>query len=147
MNQLSKSAIANGNTFRALRGFVLVGGVGFMIEAAFLTILMQTTGWTPWQARIPSFFTAVLVTWALNRTHTFAGRGLQRRSLEAFLYVAIQTCGATINLVVFGLYLTHWSRPATHPVVPLAIGAVAGFVFNFIASHTLLYARAHTRVL
>lgn len=134
------------NTTRALRNFALVGGVGFAIEAVLLTAFTQLVHWTPWYARIPSFLTAVLVTWALNRKHTFPGRGLERRSLEALSYAAIQVCGAAINLAIFGLSLFYWPQLRTAPVMPLAIGAVGGFAWNFGASNALLYARRRAEV-
>lgn len=126
---------------RTLRNFALVGGVGFAIEAILLTVLVQLAGWQPGYARIPSFLTAVLATWALNRLHTFAGRGLERRSVEAFFYILIQVCGAAINLAIFGVCLVFWPQLRSVPVIPLAIGAVGGFAFNFGASNAVLYAR------
>jgi putative flippase GtrA len=126
---------------RELRNFVLIGGIGFVIDATILMVLTRLFGWAPWYARIPSFLTAVLVTWVLNRRHTFPGRGPQRRSTEAFFYIVIQICGAAINLAVFGacLYYAAWLR--TVPVIPLAIGAVGGLAWNFAAARLLLYAR------
>ena len=126
---------------RALRSFAVVGGIGFAIEAVLLTVLTQVAGWTPWQARIPSFVTAVLVTWALNRRHTFPGRGLQRRSLEALSYACIQICGALINLAIFGVCLRHAALMRDVPVIALGIGAVGGFAFNFAVSNAVLYSR------
>jgi putative flippase GtrA len=133
-------------TARAVRNFALVGGVGFAIEAVMLTALTRWAGWAPWYARIPSFLTAVVVTWALNRRHTFAGRGLERRSTEAFFYIAIQVGGAVVNLAIFGLSLLYWPQLRALPVLPLAIGAVGGFVFNFGVSNAFLYARRRAEV-
>jgi len=126
---------------RALGSFAVIGGIGFAIEALLLTLLTQFAHWTPWQARIPSFITAVLVTWALNRAHTFRGRGLERRTVEALSYLAIQVGGAAINLAIFGACLHFYPALARLPVVPLAIGAVGGFAFNFVTSNAVLYAR------
>lgn len=126
---------------RALSSFSIVGGIGFAIEAVLLIVLTHYSGWTPWQARVPSFITAVLVTWALNRRHTFPGRGLQRRSLEALSYAAIQVGGALINLLIFGLCLRHFPPLRSVPVVTLGIGAIGGFAFNFIVSNAALYSR------
>jgi putative flippase GtrA len=126
---------------RELRNFALIGGIGFAIDATILTALTRLFGWAPWYARVPSFLTAVLVTWALNRRHTFPGRGLQRRSTEAFAYIVIQICGAAINLGIFGACLYYAPRLRTLPVIPLAIGAVGGLAWNFAASSLLLYAR------
>jgi putative flippase GtrA len=129
------------STARALGKFGVVGGTGFAIEAVLMTVLTHF-GWTPWQARIPSFLTAVLATWVLNRTYTFAGRGLERRSVEALFYIGIQLCGAGVNLAIFALCLLQWPRLLQMPVIPLAIGASGGFAFNFLASNAWLYARS-----
>lgn len=126
---------------RELLTFLAVGGVGFAVEAAILSTLTIFADWSPWQARIPSFISAVLITWALNRRHTFAKRGLQRRSVEAFFYTAIQIGGALINLAIFGVCLALLPQLARIPVIPLAIGAVGGFAFNFLLSSKWLYAR------
>lgn len=127
---------------REIRNFAIIGGIGFAIEVVVLTTLTLYAGWTPLHARIPSFLLAVLMTWRLNRRHTFAGRGLQRRLIEAFLYIGIQVCGALINVAIFGLCLHMAPRLAAVPVLPLAIGAAAGFGFNFTASNLVLYSRA-----
>jgi len=128
-------------TLREVLSFLAVGGVGFVIEAVILTSLTQYAAWSPWQARIPSFLTAVLVTWALNRRHTFPDRGLQRRSTEALFYTAIQGGGALINLGIFGVCLAMVPQFAQVPVIPLAIGAVGGFIFNYVLSSKWLYSR------
>lgn len=126
---------------RELLMFLAVGGVGFVVEAVILSALTMFADWSPWQARIPSFITAVLITWALNRRHTFPGRAWQQRSAEAFLYTAIQVGGALINLAIFGACLALLPQLARIPVIPLAIGAAGGFVFNFMLSSKCLYAR------
>lgn len=130
-----------GRTLPELLKFLAVGSVGFVVEAVILTILTVYATWSPWQARIPSFLSAVLITWALNRRHTFPRRGLERRTIEAFFYTAIQGGGALINLAVFGACLTVWPKLGHMPVVALAIGAVAGFAFNFTLSSRWLYSR------
>lgn len=126
---------------RELLKFLTVGGVGFVVEAVILTSLTMLASWSPWQARIPSFISAVVITWALNRRHTFRGRGLQHRSVEALCYTAIQIGGALINLAIFGTCLAVLPQLAHIPVIPLAIGATGGFVFNFVLSSKWLYSR------
>lgn len=128
-------------SLREMLSFLAVGGVGFVVEAIILTSLTLYAAWSPWQARIPSFITAVLITWALNRRHTFPDRGLQQRSTEAFFYTAIQGGGALINLGIFGVCLALLPQLARVPVIPLAIGAVGGFAFNFVLSSKWLYSR------
>lgn len=128
-------------TLREMLSFLLVGGVGFLVEAVILTSLTLYAQWSPWLARIPSFLTAVLVTWALNRRHTFPDRGLSNRSTEALFYTTIQGGGALINLGIFGICLALLPALAQIPVVPLAIGAAGGFAFNYLFSSKWLYSR------
>lgn len=126
---------------RQVLSFLAVGGIGFVVEAVILTALTRYAAWSPWEARIPSFLTAVFITWALNRRHTFPNRGLQHRSVEAFWYTAIQGGGALINLGIFGVCLALVPQLTNVPVIPLAIGAVGGFAFNFLLSSKWLYSR------
>lgn len=126
---------------RELLSFIAVGSVGFLIEAVILTALTTWAGWSPWQARIPSFFTAVFATWLLNRQHTFPERGLQRRSVEAFWYAAIQGGGVSINLLLFGATLAAFPELRHIPVIPLAVGSAGGLVFNFLMNSKVLYSR------
>lgn len=127
-----------------VRNFATVGAIGFVIDAGILAALTHGAGWSPWAARVPSFATAVLATWLLNRRLTFPGRGLQRRSVEALGYGAIQACGSGINLLVFGLCLATVPRLAAMPVIPFAVGSGVAMIFNYVALKRLLYARERT---
>lgn len=129
------------STAQDLLKFMVVGSVGFVVEAVILTGLTVHAAWSPWQARIPSFLSAVLITWALNRRLTFAQRGLKRPAAEAFFYTVIQGGGALLNLAVFGACLFLWPKLGRVPVIPLAIGAVAGLAFNFLLTSKWLYSR------
>lgn len=131
-----------GPTWGPFLKFLLVGGIGFAIDATLLTAIMHATNCPPWQARIPSFLVAVTATWLLNRSLAFAGRGLRRRSMEAFLYGTIQVCGAVLNFTVFTLCLRYFPLMIEAPAVPLAIGSAAGLAFNFSLSNTVLYSRS-----
>lgn len=132
------------NSSRSFNRFVLVGGVGFCVDASILAFLTHYGHWSPWYARLPSFLTAVGVTWWMNRRYTFPGRGLDRLAVEAAGYAMIQSAGALINLAVFGLVLAQWGTAGFMPVIALAVGAVGGLVFNFSMSNFLLYRRART---
>lgn len=129
------------HTSYTLRRYIIVGAIGFLVDASLLTMIVDVTGWWPWQARIPSFLAAVLVTWILNRQYVFPGRGPERTSVEAALYALIQAGGAACNFALFSLLV--WWLPVLEKtlVLPLAGGAVAGLAFNFVASNGFLYAR------
>lgn len=128
------------STADSLWKFIAVGCIGFAVDASLLTAIVEFTGWAPWQARIPSFISAVATTWLLNRRYAFAGRGMQRDTVEAVFYGAIQLGGAVLNFAVFTICLWRAPHLRTMLIVPLAIGAIAGLAFNFALSNGLLYA-------
>lgn len=128
-------------SLRELLSFLVVGSVGFLVDATILTALTVYAAWSPWLARIPSFVVAVLVTWALNRRHTFPDRGLQQRSTEALFYLAIQGGGALINLAIFWICLALRPQLVNAPVIALAFGSAGGLVFNYLLSSKWLYSQ------
>lgn len=125
-------------TARRFARFALVGVVGFAIEAAVITALASGAGMNLYAARGVSFLSAVFVTWLLNRTLTFVvQRGDEARvgpTAEYARYLTVQTVGALGNLAVFVAVIHSAPSLAFTPIVPLAIGAVAGLTVNFAGS-------------
>jgi putative flippase GtrA len=127
------------NQRRRIPAFVAVGSIGFLIEATILGLMTHWANWTPWHARIPSFLVAVSVTWMLNRRHTFNTSRVRMPWVEALTYGTIQTCGAAVNLGVFGLCLHYLPRLSAFPLIPFAIGAAIAMGFNFAALSMFIY--------
>lgn len=117
--------------------FVMVGAVGFVVDAFLLTVLTIHLGLDVLPARTVSFTCATLVTWLLNRTFTFsrqASHGPHTCKKEYIFYLAVQLVGAALNFGVF-LALIQWNPVLRQiPVIPLAGGAVIALVFNFTMS-------------
>ncbi len=131
------------NMQRILR-FVVVGSIGFAVDATILLALTALAGWQPLEARIVSFMAAVTVTWLLNRNATFSDRRALRATTSAneyVRYVLTQSIGAAINLAVFGIAL--WMLPALrmHLLVPLALGSIFALCFNYLALLHLVFPR------
>lgn len=55
------------------------------------------------------------------------------------MYFSIQIVGATINLGTFFAILEKWPELISLPVAPLAIGAILGLLFNFVATRLIVY--------
>lgn len=125
--------------FRRLPGFVLVGAIGFIVDASILTVLMTGFSFDHYSARAISFTTAVTVTWYLNRRWVFNRRAVPMSGREYSAYVLVQIIGAVINLVIFVVVIELVPDLARIPVIPLAIGAVAGLLFNFTASSFFVF--------
>lgn len=129
------------NTQRMLR-FIVVGSIGFAVDATILLALTVLAGWQPLEARVVSFMVAVTVTWLINRHVTFADRRALRANAstnEYMRYVLTQSVGAAINLTVFGIAL--WMLPASrvHLLAPLALGSICALCFNYLALLHLVF--------
>lgn len=122
----------------AFRRFVVVGGIGFAIDAGVLSWLAWL-GSNLYLARAVSFTLAVAATYFLNRRFSFqsARSSAAVEKTAAVGYGAIQLGGAMLNLGVFTLLIWLYQPLAQLPVVPLAVGAVAGLLFNYFFSAML----------
>ena len=124
--------------------FAVVGGVGFAIDAAVLTLAVSELS-SVYTARALSFSCAVLVTWLLNRLFVFAPDKRASLAAEYGRYLATQILGALTNLGVFVALIESIPHLAATPVVPLAIGAVLGALVNYTGSALWVFAAARPR--
>ena len=116
--------------------FTLVGGAGFLVDAGVLLLLTHVVGMDIYVARVLSWLAAATFTWWLNRTFTFRdrGAGLLRQWLT---FLAANTGGGLINI---GLSSALIASRVT-PVAALACGALAGLLWNFLASRRFVFGR------
>lgn len=120
--------------------FAGIGGIGFLIDAAILTLLVNGGGMGPVSARAISFTLAATATWYLNRRWTFRVAGNASQGSEYARYLAVQIVGAVINLAIYLLVLAFQPQLGRVPVIPLAAGALVAMGFNFIASRYWVFA-------
>ena len=118
--------------------FAAVGGVGFVVDAVALYLLVETGG-APLLMRLCSFALAVTVTWALNRVWTFAQGGQRRVRTEYAAYLSVQTVGVAINYAVYALVLSLLTPSPAHAVLALACGSVVALGGNFIGARSFVY--------
>lgn len=127
-----------------LPGFVVVGAVGFLIDASILTALMNGLGLGAYAARAFSFTVAVTVTWYLNRRFVFDRGTVPMSQREYSAYLLVQIIGAIINLGIFVLVIQLVPALAQIPVIPLAVGAGAALLFNFAAASRFVFSAPDT---
>jgi putative flippase GtrA len=113
---------------------LVVGGLGFVIDAGVLTLALRELTSSIYAARALSFGCAVLATWLLNRVFVFDPDRRASLVAEYGRYLATQVAGALCNLGVFVALIELMPRLAATPVVPLAIGAVLGALVNYAGS-------------
>jgi len=131
--------------FGRLPGFVLVGAIGFLIDAGILTALMTGADFGHYGARAISFTVAVTTTWYINRRWVFERGAIEMTGREYTSYLLVQVIGAVINLSVFVAVIEFVPGLVEIPVVPLALGAAVALVFNFSASSRLVFADSRKR--
>ncbi len=113
--------------------FAVVGGIGFIIDALIVSLLVMIYSWGPIRARLVSFTFAVCITWILNRQWTFRSGKNQKKSLELTRYYCVQMSGGGVNLLVYSLILVAVSELQHYPVVPLFFGSMVAMLFNYFA--------------
>lgn len=127
-------------TQQRLVRFAFVGGVGFLVDATILTLLVNGMGYGHYASRVVSFTLAVTVTWLLNRRWVFQAGSPTRREYSG--YFVVQLSGAVINLGVYVLLIELVPQLAAIPVLPLAAGAAVALLSNFLLAQRFVYRRA-----
>lgn len=111
--------------------FVLVGTVGFLVDAVLLQTLFSL-GHGPFVARLFSAFIAMTATWYLNRTLVF--RSSSRRAPEYLRHLAAQSVGMLINLLVYVGLLLAVPELQDIPLLALVAGSLVALIFNFFSA-------------
>ena len=112
--------------------FASAGVAGFVVDAGVL-LLGLWLGLPAWAARIPSFVSAVLTTWTINRRRTF--RVARAPSLREFgAYLAAMSLGMAANLSIFALCL--WL--GVGGLTALVIASTGGMVANYRGAKVVL---------
>ncbi len=123
----------------ALPRFIVIGALGFCVDAGLLALLIAAGGGL-YSGRLISFPAAVTVTWYLNRVWTFREAATERPAREYFTYLAVQLMATLGNLVVYAALLRWVLGERTEMAIPaLAIGAVVGLVINYLGARTIVF--------
>jgi putative flippase GtrA len=120
--------------FRRLISFAWVGAVGYLVDLLVLLLLVHFFLFSVYWSRLPSFSTAVVVTWILNRNWTFSDvAGDMPKWREFKLYLYCQSIGMGINLFTYWFILAQVPWASSYPAFPLTIASVIAMLFNFFA--------------
>jgi putative flippase GtrA len=128
------------DTRNQLTGFIVVGAIGFLIDASVLSFLVLSLKWHYFAARLCSFGIAATVTWVLNRRAVFSMTQHPRKEYAG--YIAVQVFGALVNLGIFVLVIKLIPKLAAWPIVPLACGASLALIFNFVMLRNFVFDRS-----
>lgn len=118
---------------RRLLRFVVVGTVGFAIDAGLVWMLTKY-GFSPFIARVPAISVAIVVTWILNRTHTFQVTRPKTTS-EALRYALVALASAGLNFMLYSSLVLI----GVPPVLAVALATGALMFLSFFSYHRLVF--------
>src|SRR5579863_3033947 len=128
-------------TARQFAVFSLIGVAAFLVDSGVLYALLPLLANRFAVARLLSWFCAVSFTWALNYQLTFRYRA-GSLPLSWLKYVFANLLGGAVN---YGVSLTSVALSAAardHLIIAVALGSLAGLLFNFLASKAFVF-RGH----
>ena len=118
--------------------FGVVGVAGFLVDTA---VVYATRGWAGlYLAGTLAYAVAVTTTWWLNRVWTFRSVGrVAPVARQWATFVLASVPGLCLNLGTYFVLVTVVPLCATHPVIAIACGAVAGMFANFALSRAVVF--------
>ncbi|MDD5319235.1 MAG: GtrA family protein [Methylococcales bacterium] len=116
--------------------FALVGVAGYIVNACMVEALAPAMG--PIWAQVLAFPVAVTVTWWLNRRYTF---GASHRALhhEWLRFVLANALGWVANNGAYVWMIFNMPLAYKHPALAVAVGSLAGMVFNFAMTRQFVF--------
>lgn len=128
------------NPFRSHRilRFTVVGGIGFVADAAMLALMLAATPLGPFVARLISIGFGLTVTWLCNRTLTFqpSSRGMLS---EGARYGGVGITTSVVNYLVYSVLLL--AMPWMAPLLALVIASLAAMALSYLGYSRLVFDR------
>ncbi len=122
--------------------FALVGAAGYVVDAGFLAFDTNVLKLNFEAGRACSIFVAMCCTWLGNRYLTFPerrARSLSGAAQEWLKFVGANLVGAVVNYSVYAILVRYAGHPFDNKFVAQACGVLAGLIFNFTLSKTLVF--------
>lgn len=134
MTEAPVHARAEGSRFAK---FLLVGAVGFAIDAGLLMVLVHS-GHGPFLSRIISAPVAIIGTFVLNRTFTFSDTKVPLwRSF--FAYIGTQAVGLGVNFALYGGLIAFAPATFGSPLPAIVVASGVALSINYIGSRFLAF--------
>ena len=120
--------------------FLLVGGIGFIVDAIVLLLLVHGAGASRVWARIPSLLVALTTTWWLHRHFTFSWARQSAPSGSEWLRFAVgNAIGNGFNL---GIYWVLVGAASWGIMSALVVASAAAAAINYAVSARWVFRRA-----
>ena len=114
--------------------FCVVGGIGFIVDAGILTLLVHGFGFGPLSSRLVSFPCALTATWYLNRRVTFSHAVSNKPGQEWLRYALVGVVGNLINFIVYVVCIRLSQTMYSYPEI-----ALVALAFNYLGSSRYVF--------
>lgn len=119
--------------------FLMVGAVGFVVDAGVLLLLIHVGNMSRLSARVPSFLAAVTVTWWMHRSFTFAtAQHFSPSVLEWIRFVLANALGNGVNLAIYAGLVSVFGW---EPLAALAVASGTAAAVNYGMSARWVFRR------
>lgn len=123
---------------REIFAFGVVGTIGFIVDTSVLYLTKSHFGL--FYGRATSFVCAAFTTWLINRAWTFKHK---RSSLDAksefAVYFLLMLMGGAVNYSSYYFTVSKYPVAASHPIIGVAVGSIAGMFVNLMSSRMILF--------
>lgn len=119
--------------------FCIVGGIGFVVDAGALTLLIDFAGLGLLWGRVVSYLIAATVTWLLHRHFTFPHGKHAPHGTQWLRFVLVNGVGVGINYGIYAVLVLNVALFAETPALAVAAGSIAALAFNFFASRHFVF--------
>ena len=136
MNRLAKLSRLS------LLRFAVIGAFGMPVDAGVLWLMTHRFGLDPYSGRVISWLSAASFTWIGNRYFTFGAtraRGFLATAKEWLRFLAANAVGGLVNVGLYSTLVRFAPPPINNLYVALVLGVLAGLIFNFTLSKTLVF--------
>lgn len=117
--------------------FGVVGAIGFVVDSAVLYAGLWL-GLGLLGGRIASYFVAATATWYLHRRVTFRAT-VPPSFAEWGRFLVSNALGGLVNVGGYWALVLAFPFCARHPVVAVALGAIAGIAINYTLSRRVVF--------
>ncbi|MDP2734333.1 MAG: GtrA family protein [Hoeflea sp.] len=114
---------------RKLGFFLFAGACGFAVDMGVLWLFLHFRLLDPYSARVLAIGSAMLCTYAINRTFTF-GASDRKVAVEGARYGSVGIASALLNYAVYSASLI--SLPGISPYLALILGSGSATVFSYL---------------
>lgn len=127
--------VAHDDLVRQIPTFVLVGAIGFCVDAGLTVLIAKGLGFSPLLARPPAVIAATISNFLLNRAFTFRG-GRGHWSSAFVRYCLVAASGQALNYAVYAVALIliaalGFAQSSAAIAFSVACGAAAAMFLTF----------------